>query len=166
MSQRPQDNLLPADELLEYQYEPADKVSRFVNNFLDRIIVIMIAGTVAGTLSTVSGLLTDSTEPGGFVVLLAILTIPGYYIGLEWKLGKTVGKMATKTHVINEHGGPISLGQAVGRFFCRIIPFDAFVALFSSSGRALHDSIPDTWVVKDLPVASMQVLSQPSEAAE
>ena len=166
MSDQTQTNLLPVDELLEYQYEPAPKSSRFVNNFIDRIVAVTLACSVGATLSGISSLFSGSTTTNGFIILLAVLTIPGYYIGLEWKLGKTVGKMATKTRVINEHGGPISLGQAVGRFVCRIIPFDAFVALFSSSGRALHDSIPNTWVVKELPVAPMQLRSQQSEAAE
>ena len=160
MNEQSQDNLLHADELVEYQYEPAKKSSRFVNNFIDRIVAVVLASSVGVTLSVIINLFASSTKTNGFVVLIAILVIPAYYIVLEWKLGKTVGKMITKTRVINDDGGPISVGQAIGRFLCRFIPFDPWVVLFSPLGRGWHDRIPDTWVVKDLPHDSLRAIGQ------
>ncbi|MBO0938881.1 RDD family protein [Fibrella sp. HMF5335] len=160
MLQQSQDNLLRADELVEYQYEPASKASRFVNNFIDRIVAIFVTLTLGGMFSYVGRLFSGSEQISGLTVLAGVLVFPAYYIILEWKLGKTVGKMITKTRVINDDGGPISLGQAIGRFLCRFIPFDSWVVLFSSSGRGLHDSIADTWVVNDLPYNPLQVAAQ------
>lgn len=51
--------------------------------------------------------------------------------------------------VVREDGGKPSLGQVLGRTACRLIPFEAF-SFLGSSGVGMHDSIPDTRVVRVL----------------
>ena len=68
---------------------------------------------------------------------------------MEFSLGKTVGKMLTKSTVVREDGGRITLGQAFGRSLCRLIPFDAF-SFLGSTAVGWHDSISKTRVVKDV----------------
>ena len=81
----------------------------------------------------------------GFALLLSF---PLYYVIMEYKFGKTIGKFITKTKVVSKDGKPLSIGQCIGRLFCRIIPFERFSGLFSD-GVFWHDSIPGTLIVED-----------------
>jgi uncharacterized RDD family membrane protein YckC len=49
--------------------------------------------------------------------------------------------------VVNEDGSTIDLGTALRRTLCRVIPFEQF-SFLGSSTRGWHDSIPDTYVVQ------------------
>lgn len=73
-----------------------------------------------------------------------------YYIPLEGMFGVTVGKLITGTRVVDEQGRPPSWGQAIGRTFARLIPFEPFSLLFSEDKRIAgwHDRLPKTLVVR------------------
>lgn len=71
-----------------------------------------------------------------------------YYITMEGFFGVTVGKLVTGTRVVNEQGGKPTWGQALGRTFGRLIPFEAFSVLLSDDRRGWHDSLSKTWVVR------------------
>jgi uncharacterized RDD family membrane protein YckC len=58
----------------------------------------------------------------------------------------TLGKIITKSTVIDENGDKIGVGRAIGRTLSRLIPFEPFSFFFSE--RGWHDSITDTHVVK------------------
>ncbi len=79
-----------------------------------------------------------------------ILVMLLYYTPLEALFGCTLGKLVTGTRVVNERGGKPSWGQALGRSFARLIPFEALSVLVASEGqvRGWHDALPRTWVVR------------------
>lgn len=71
-----------------------------------------------------------------------------YYIPLEYKTQKTLGKIITKTKVVNFEGNKPDLMDIISRTFCRLIPFDRFSFLFTRNG--FHDAISKTKVIKDV----------------
>jgi uncharacterized RDD family membrane protein YckC len=131
----------------------ASNGSRFVNLILDSIfsIIALYIGLFFGLFILSANL---SEENGlnmgeGLAILFSIFCYFGYYIFMEYRFeGRTLGKMITKTRVVTKEGYPISLGQAFGRTFARLIPFDRYSILFNY-GSCWHDSLAGTIVVND-----------------
>ena len=125
---------------------------------VDQIVLFILssmAGFVVGIVlaAAAGGELTVETQAraqifGFFVGMLVTLA---YYVIMEATTGKTIGKMVTKTRVVNASGGKASFGQVFGRTLCRFIPFEFISFFFGDSKRPTgwHDSIPGTQVVED-----------------
>lgn len=137
-----EDDLLDFEKKKKYIIAPLGK--RFVNYIIDIFGVFGIVFIGSFLLEAIN--FNDSISGIGSVILL--FSIPSYYVMMEYKFGKTLGKLITKTKVVSKDGNPLSLGQCIGRLFCRIIPFERFSGLFSD-GVFWHDSIPGTLVVED-----------------
>jgi uncharacterized RDD family membrane protein YckC len=123
---------------------PAGKGRRFGTFVVDYACFIALSfciGVLIVLLFGDAGLAAVEKIPdlifGGFVIAL-------YYIFFEGLWARTPGKFIFGTVVVNERGGRPSIGQIVGRTFCRFIPFEAFSCL---TERGWHDSIPKTLVV-------------------
>jgi hypothetical protein len=69
-----------------------------------------------------------------------------YYLLLEGIVGTSFGKLITNTVVVNESGRRPTIGQTIGRTFCRLIPFDGWSFLFRQ--RGWHDTLSGTYVTK------------------
>lgn len=128
------------------QVVPAGKGARFANSIIDSLAQYGISfalGIVVATAGGQAGVeMLESIPP--FLIGLPILLL--YYFVLEAATGQTLGKMLTGTKVVNDRGGPPSLGQVAGRTFARLIPFEGVSFLMSPTG--LHDSLASTMVVK------------------
>ena len=74
---------------------------------------------------------------GYFMILI-------YYTLLESTMGRTLGKFATNSYVIDEYARQPSFSTIFLRSLCRWIPFFAFSCL---SVRGWHDKITRTYVV-------------------
>jgi uncharacterized RDD family membrane protein YckC len=72
-----------------------------------------------------------------------------YYIYAERCCGKTFGKYITRTKVITKSGEPLTLKICIIRNFLRFIPLDV-ISIFFSENITWHDSISNTYVVKDI----------------
>ena len=145
----------------------ADKGLRFVNFMIDRFISTIAAyigifigvgaGIVFGGVDVYDPAKVESSNSDLimgisvlFGCLLAFIIYFGYYIYMEYKFeGRTVGKMLTKTRTVTKEGYPISLGQAFGRCFARLIPFEPLSIFFNNDGICWHDSLANTIVIKD-----------------
>ena len=57
--------------------------------------------------------------------------------------GKSIGKFATQTRVIDEYGNKPQLNKIISRSFLRLIPFEAFSCMGENS-RGWHDKWSDT----------------------
>jgi uncharacterized RDD family membrane protein YckC len=123
---------------------PASKGRRFGTFVIDYVCFLLLSALAGVLIALVwgdEGL--DAIEKLPDVVLgVAILSV--YYIFFEGLWARTPGKFVFGTVVVNEQGGRPSIGQIIGRTFCRYIPFEAFSCL---GERAWHDSIPKTLVV-------------------
>ena len=66
-----------------------------------------------------------------------------YYFIMEWTTGQTVGKMITKSKVVNcDTNEKPSFSSVLIRTFCRLIPIDFFTYLFIPMG--IHDRLSNT----------------------
>jgi uncharacterized RDD family membrane protein YckC len=76
----------------------------------------------------------------------------GYFVAFTAAGGQTIGKMATGTMVISENGEDVVFGQAVVRalaYLASLLPAGlGFVPAFLGQGRALHDRVANTRVVR------------------
>ncbi len=74
-----------------------------------------------------------------------------YVIGFHWRWGQTFGKMLMQIRVVSVDGGPLSLGQSIGRYFATflsaiILDIGFIMAGLRSDKRALHDLLAGTRV--------------------
>ena len=67
-----------------------------------------------------------------------------YYLISEATMGRTIGKFATNSFVIDQYGKKPDFGTILGRSLCRWIPFNALSCL---GKRGWHDQISKTYVV-------------------
>jgi len=80
----------------------------------------------------------------GLFKILDLAVIFAYFYGLENSVGQTVGKMITKTKVVNLEGGKPTTQQMLVRTFSRVIPLEPVLLI---GGKWLHDSLSQTRVV-------------------
>jgi uncharacterized RDD family membrane protein YckC len=132
----------------------ASKGTRLGNSFLDGIfvqiaysIITFIFG-LAYALITGKAIYADSIENDNkinfYSTLVYLLFNVGYFILMEYYLGKTLGKYITGTSVISIDGNKPTIGQIVGRTFSRLVPFEALSFL---GENGWHDSWSDTRVI-------------------
>ncbi len=118
----------------------ADSGKRFLNLIIDIgviIVLIVIFNKIIYHHSIFSYL--------GMFKILDIAVVFAYFYGLENSLGQTVGKMITKTKVVNLDGGKPTTQQMLVRTFSRAIPLEPVLII---GGKWLHDSLSQTRVVK------------------
>jgi uncharacterized RDD family membrane protein YckC len=119
--------------------------SRFLHSIIDTIAFFLLATILSIIVDLFFNPDHDTSKSIGYDIL--IISFLSYYIFMEYKFQKTIGKFITKTSVINKNGQKPELGDILRRTFCRLIPFDAFSYFFTANG--IHDSLSDTRVVKD-----------------
>jgi len=82
-----------------------------------------------------------------FGYLMLSIGFFGYYIFMETKYQKTIGKFMTRTKVVMRNGSKPEINDILRRTFCRLIPLDNVSYLFNSNGY--HDRLSDTTLIKD-----------------
>lgn len=135
--------LISESKPLDIEINLASAGKRFANYLIDFIVFLVImflTGVFLGMLGAADGQ-TDFTWN-----ILAYLIYVFYYFVMEASTGKSIAKMITGTKVVNMEGGHISVGQAIGRALCRLIPFEQF-SFLGSTAVGWHDSIPKTRVI-------------------
>ena len=120
----------------------ASQNQRFVNYLLD-FLSLCIFEFLAILVLVLFG--SASVIHGVPHLILGALMMFIYYFPQEVIFGRTLGKLFTKTKVVNEDGSPLRFGRALGRTLCRFIPFDVFSYMASPIGW--HDKISKTRVV-------------------
>ena len=70
-----------------------------------------------------------------------------YYSIFEGLTGRSVGKLITKTKVVNEEGEKASFDSIIRRSLCRYIPFEA-LSFLGSDAIGWHDTLSKTRVVE------------------
>lgn len=139
---------------------PAGKWRRLFNLLIDYVGMIAAGAVIGGIYALIGGEEAIAALDRPNMLRDYALGIAGgllYYTPLEALFGCTLGKLVTGTRVVNEQGGPITWGQALGRSLCRFIPFEPFSVLFSTDGeaRGWHDRLPRTYVVRRRGVESV-----------
>ena len=128
-------------------------ISRWLGAWVDFIVV---GGTLFGADTFLGNDLYQKTL--GFWLGLPVV----YFVVLEWRFGRTLGKLLTGTIVVNEQGGRPSFGQSVIRTLLRIVEVNpllfggvpaGIIALLTPCKQRLGDIFAKTYVVraKELP---------------
>lgn len=129
------------EEQKDFESKQVSSLNRLIHFIVDTLIWLIIVFILTSPLNV-----NDDTELLiGYLILIA--SYFAYYIFMETKYQKTIGKFITKTKVVNKNGTKPNFGDIVKRTFCRFIPFDRFSFLFTKNG--IHDNFSDTTVVKD-----------------
>lgn len=145
-------DLLDADELLAEPLIPATRTKRFLNLLIDTVFFYIFMITIGVVAVLINPEAMDSLAQTNPLIdrLISTLLFVGYYVVFETWLGKTPGKMITKTRVVDEEGQQPGFKTILGRSFARIIPFDAFT-FFKETPIGMHDRIAHTLVIDDRP---------------
>lgn len=140
---------------------------RFCAYVLDGAILGVVQGTLfvalfGGTIlsivrEAINGSVSADTMfdalPMAFGIRFGSFLLTLAYFAWCWsQYGATPGKMAFGLKVVNPDGGPVSPGQAVGRYFGTILSgiimgIGFIMAGFDDQKRALHDRLATTRVI-------------------
>lgn len=134
----------------DYQYEDASTGLRLANYLIDLVVFYLVfigafAMIIIATQSDAIVYWIDDLPM--FVDRLIGLVIYGFFMALieGFAKGRTLGKLITGTKAVRWDGQPFGWGDAFGRGFSRMVPFEQFSALW---GSPWHDKWTDTRVVK------------------
>ncbi|MBR8535555.1 RDD family protein [Carboxylicivirga sediminis] len=131
--------------------QEADKGKRFINHLLDGIFayifMFFLAIIVGVIVAIVNPEAVNSFENNiGFSYFMIFFSFFIYYLVMEATTGRTLGKMITRTKVIDENGNKPDFSTILIRSFCRLVPFNALSFLFAE--RGWHDAWSKTRVVE------------------
>lgn len=133
---------------------PAGFWIRFVAVLIDGVVLLVAQGILFSAGWMVSG---GSTGGGmavkGLVNVFGTLLGAAYGIIFHWLWGQTLGKMALQIKVVSMDGGPLTFGQATGRYFATFLSAIILCIGFIMAGirtdkRALHDLLAGTRVIR------------------
>ena len=134
----------------------ATKQQRFANYIIDFIVqyILVFATTVVVLIICnyfeIYGVAIWVENAGRLEeYFIGIFMLLIYYFVFEKVFSKSIGKFITKTILVDENGNKVRTETVLKRTFCRLIPFEAF-SFLGASGRGWHDTISDTYVVKEL----------------
>lgn len=140
-----------------FQYDHATQGQRFINFFIDNLLMRLALSYVTGLVIGKVGFLlfpdfmyrmNDGENNAILFVLAYIIVIINYlvYYTLCEKLlrGYTLGKLITKTRAIRTDGDELTFIDALLRSLCRLVPCE----VFSGFGVPWHDRWTNTMVVK------------------
>jgi len=131
---------------------PAGFWIRVVAVLIDGVVLIVAQGILFGAGWIMwGGGLSSGVAVRGATQLFSSLIGAGYTIVFNWLWGQTLGKMALQIRIVSMDGGPLSFGQAVGRYFASflsalILGIGFIMAGVRSDKRALHDLLAGTRV--------------------
>ena len=134
----------------EYQYEDASTGLRLANYLIDLVVSIGVSFAFVFVLimTTQSDAIVywfkDLPPLAGRLLSLIFF---GLFMSLieGFTKGRSLGKLITGTKAIRWDNQPFGWGDAFGRAFSRMVPFEPFSALW---GSPWHDKWTDTRVVK------------------
>jgi uncharacterized RDD family membrane protein YckC len=134
----------------------ASNWKRFGAIFVDGLIVGLPSYLLFILLPALT--LAQQNDSAGAIVMMVmwipyILAQPTYEaLMFQYKNGQTLGKMALKVRVVRPDGSPLTVGQAWGRAFAKLLLgcisiFDYLPALFTAEKTTIHDLVAGTRVI-------------------
>ena len=98
-------------------------------------------------------------SPGWFITHVgeagfsSFVITAAYFVFFWTQYGATPGKMVCKLKVVTPEGNPISIGQAVGRYFGQILSgiilcIGFLMVAWDDEKRSLHDRLAETRVIR------------------
>ena len=122
---------------------PASTGQRLINVAIDYVGVMVLSAIVGVVMMLAFGENAIDEVPD-FVFGFGV--IGSYYMLFEGLMGRTPGKLVTRTRVVSADGKRLSFGRIFVRTVCRFVPFEGF-SVFSSNGEMWHDTWSRTVVM-------------------
>lgn len=126
----------------------------------DRVVHWLVDAFFLGFILVITEELIELISPGTAWILNGIILLGFmgwgphglfllflYYVLAESIWGRTLGKMATGSYVLDKDGNKPKLRQIIGRSFLRLLLFDPYSYLFGKE-VGMHDLVSNTLVVK------------------
>lgn len=135
-----------ASEQRKFDSSIVDSGTRLVHFFID-LIIFSILGLI---LSIIIDLFMPTSGQGTMSILspgIFLIAFFLYFVFMEHRYQKTIGKFLTKTRVVMSDGTQPKLNDILMRTICRLIPLDRVSYLFTKNG--FHDRFSNTTVVKE-----------------
>jgi uncharacterized RDD family membrane protein YckC len=167
------DLVVSTPERVAFQYEIAGIGSRFLAQFIDVLVIVVIQIVITIGAAALGGLFNSVQVFGLVELILTFILIVGYFLISEaaWN-GQTLGKRYVRLRAVGDHGEPLTIGQAAIRNLVRVVDFlPAFyaigiVTMFSNSrAKRLGDFAAGTLVVRDKERISLYDLASTAPAA-
>ena len=167
------DLVVSTPERVAFQYEIAGIGSRFLAQFIDVLVIIVIQIVITIGAAALGGIFNSIQIFGLVELILSFILIAGYFLISEaaWN-GQTLGKRYVRLRAVGDHGEPLTIGQAAIRNLVRVVDFlPAFyaigiVTMFSNSrAKRLGDFAAGTLVVRDRERISLYDLASTAPAA-
>lgn len=131
----------------------AGKGARLLNLFIDGIICTTLTGVVYLIMlllykfADMQGLMLWYMEMGAFTKLVISAGVTTfYYLVFETFTGRTLGKLATNTRVVDALGNRPQAKAILIRTLVRLMPLEAFTFI-GEFAIGLHDSASKTYVI-------------------
>ncbi len=129
----------------------ASQGKRFGNYFIDRFALRLVSSLFSS--SSASFLLGGSSYNGskvfGFLGIFFFIHFLYYFLFELYFEGRTLGKLVTKTKVVNQDGVKPTAETIALRTICRWVPFDALSFLGGNRPMGWHDSWSKTMVIDE-----------------
>jgi len=154
---QPVESGLSEELISEIQLVPATTGQRFLNFFIDNLLMrfglsfltgagvgVLLAALFPGYVEKLS----EDPESGDLLLLAYLIwivnTLLYYTICEKGFKGYTLGKLITGTRAIRNDGNELTFKDAFLRSLCRLVPFE----WLSGFGYPWHDSWTKTMVIK------------------
>jgi uncharacterized RDD family membrane protein YckC len=141
-----QDIAIEESKKQEFDSSTVTSWTRLIHFFIDLIAFFLIALV----LSLVVDLFLPTPDLGTLNLIgygLILIAFFLYFVYMEYKYQKTIGKFLTKTKVVMNDGRKPELNEIFIRTVCRLIPLDRISFLFTRNG--FHDRLSNTTVIKE-----------------
>jgi uncharacterized RDD family membrane protein YckC len=128
------------------------RLGNYIIDLIFQYALIFALSIIAGIILGILGIdgfsewadSIDRIEEYFFGAIIMVL----YYSITESLFSRTIGKLITKTIVVDINGEKPASGIIIKRSFCRLIPFNHF-SFLGGNTRGWHDSISNTYVVNE-----------------
>lgn len=126
------------------------RFTNFVIDYVARLGLTFVIGMIAAIIGVLTGneeivlFFQNITRIQELTIGLVVLLL--YYNVFEIFFGTTIGKLITKTVVVDVYGEKPTANAILIRSLCRLIPFEVF-SFFGTPCIGWHDSLSKTYVV-------------------
>lgn len=124
----------------------AHSIIRLINFIVDTFVWLILYFTIAYFFDRYFVRFNSYLVNYVYSISLGVIVFLAYYSVFEYYYHRTLGKLLTRTKVVNRDGNKITFMTIFKRTISRLIPFDIFYYLFSKNG--LHDKLSNTLVIK------------------
>lgn len=126
--------------------------TRLIHTIIDSICLFILIFFLSFILGLFSFIFGDFLNINDLTISLLefttiLLAFFLYFVYMEFKFQKTVGKFITKTKVIMNDGRKPDINEIFIRTACRLIPLDNISFIFTKNG--FHDRLSNTTVIKE-----------------